>query len=181
MRYLRQAISLAFVAVGILFAAPAGADHDASWPKRVDASGGTLIVYEPEYDRFSETELAGRAAIGWDTGGDAGPLFGAMWFTASTQTDREARVVEVLGARVTDWRFSAENPAEGPAVGPLVEAEIPRWGWRVGLDDLTRQLELRERDRQAAEKLSSLPPKILFSTTPATLILIDGEPEWRPI
>ncbi len=166
----------------IILASPWAAQAgEEDWPRRVVTGEGTLILYEPEYDRFSETELTGRAALGWDTGGEAGPLFGALWFTARTQTDREARRVQVLDAQVTDVRFPGDPAKDLPPIGRILEDEIPRWGWALSLDDLTHKLALREKERQAAQNLSSLPPKILLSTTPATLILLDGEPEWRPI
>lgn len=172
------------LAAGLLLLSDASAHalaEEDSWPRRVDIREGTLILYEPEYESFSETQLTGRAALGWDRGGEAGLVFGALWFTATTRTDRDGRRVEVLSARVTDWRFPDESLTDMPSVGPILEAEIPRWEWVLPLDDLTHKLALAEKERQMSANLSSVPPKIRFSTTPETLILFDGQPEWRPL
>ena len=51
------------LAAGLLLLSDASAHalaEEDSWPRRVDIREGTLILYEPEYESFSETQLTGR-------------------------------------------------------------------------------------------------------------------------
>ena len=63
----------------------------------------------------------------------------------------------------------------------LLESEIPKWDMTISLDRLLANLDLAKKEEAAAENLRNDPPKIIFSTTPAVLVLIDGEPKLSPI
>jgi hypothetical protein len=63
-----------------------------------------------------------------------------------------------------------------------VRDSAPNWPRTVSLDRLLADLSITQAEAKAKSiRLKNDPPKIIFSKGPAVLILIDGEPMYRPV
>ena len=147
------------------------------WPREIRVPEGKIVIYQPQLESFEGNTLTGRAAVSVTPKDAAEPTFGAVWMSARVSTDRNTRMMTLLDVSVTNTRFPKADPAKLEKLSSILEAEIPRWNLEISLDRILAMLELVEKEQAAATGLKSTPPKIIFSTQPAMLVTIDGEPK----
>ena len=151
------------------------------WPKEIVATGHRIVIYLPQVDNLAGDLLTVRAALSIHSDGKEEPVFGAAWFTARITTDRDARTATLRDAKVSRVRFPNITPEQEAQLKALVEAEIPKWGMVMSLDNLLTSLEAARVEQTAAANLKMDPPKIYYAEHPSTLIVIDGDPALRKI
>jgi hypothetical protein len=175
-----------FVSAGLLFAfsglafAMLQEEPQEGWPREIPVEGATVVVYQPQSDTFEGNKLSGRAAVSV-TPTDQEPVFGVVWFEARLETDRDERMATVDDVAVTRVGFPGADEEHQEALAGLLEREIPAWELDISMDRLLTDLELADTRRRAAEGLNMEPPIIVFSTEPAILVTIDGEPRMQQI
>ncbi len=170
--------SVAIVAL-LMAALPAGhlvAAEEGGWPRELDVKGGKIVIYQPQPESFRGDDLRARAAISVLEKDAAGPVFGVVWFAARVATDRDERVVRLLDVKVPRVHFPDVPPEKEKQLITVLESEITKWEGSISLDRLLVSLEEAEREQTSADSMKTDPPKILFTTDPAVLIIIDGEP-----
>ncbi len=167
--------------IALSWRSPIAAQEENDWPRQIDASGATVIMYQPQPESFKGNDLKGRAAVSVTGAGKTEPVFGAIWFTARVETDRDTRTVNVLELKVDNVRFPESTPEQEKQLADLLESEIPKRELTTSLDRLLVSLEQAELEQKAAENLKNDPPEIIFVTYPAILIILDGEPQLRKI
>ncbi len=149
------------------------------WPKEIETSKGTVVIYQPQPEDLDGNRLDARAAVALELKGTEVPLFGAIWFQARLETDRGTRKATILDVSVVRVRFPDEDAQLTLQLKSLLEREIPRWEMEISMDRLMTTLETVEQRIQDAEKLNMKPPKVIFMTEPAILITIDGKPRLK--
>ena len=87
----------------LILAASLHAD-ESDWPRKIEVETGVLTIYQPQPESFVGNTLKARAAISFVSKGEKEPIFGAMWVKATVETDRQARVIRLVGAI---WRSKA--------------------------------------------------------------------------
>ncbi len=152
---------------------------DPGWPRQLDSQAGALVLYEPQPDTFQGQTLNARAAFSLTPTGKTEPLFGALWFTAQVNTDREQRLVQVASAKVTEVKLPDSASDTQAILASLVEQQLANVTFP--LDRLTEGLADTQEEHSTAPELKFDPPKILFATEPTVLVLLDGQPIRRPI
>ena len=167
--------------VAVLAGATGALADDPGWPREIITPGAAIVIYQPQVETFSENDLTSRAAVSVKATDKEEPVFGAVWFEARINTDRDTRTVTLLDTKVSRVRFPNVTPDQEKQFAALVESEIPKWDLLLSLDRLLTGLELAEKERLAAENLKMEPPKIIFATHAAVLVPLDGQPELRPI
>jgi hypothetical protein len=105
----------------------AAAQEEKDWPRQIDAPSATVIIYQPQPESFKGNDLKGRAAVSVTGKGKTEPVFGAIWFTARVETDRDTRMVSVLEVKVDHVRFPESTPEQEKQLAALLESEIPKW------------------------------------------------------
>lgn len=146
------------------------------WPRDIILPEGTVVLYQPQLESFQADKLSARAAISFTKKGETGPLFGAVWLTARTLTDRDQRTVTLLEVDVPTVRFPNVSEDKTERIVGMLKREIPKWNVTVSLDRLLTMLDLVEKEKIAADGLRNDPPKIIVSKHPAVLVTIDGDP-----
>ena len=163
----------------ILLVAPGAFAGEIGWPVEIDAEGGwTVTLYQPQVDGLVDNDLQSRAAVSVVGPGVSEPVFGAVWIVARLDVDRAARTVRIDSVEVPDVRFPDASEEGKEQLARLLEREIPRWDLEISLDRFIVSLEMIE-NNPSVEGLKHDPPAILWSTRPAVLVSIDGEPELR--
>jgi len=169
------------MAVALTIVAPAGAaEVDPGWPREISHEKGTVVVYQPQLESFEGDRLNSRAAVSVTLTG-AEPVFGVIWTSSRVSTDREERTVRIVDVDVTEVRFPEATDEQKAKFEAFVEPQIESWDMVISLDRVLASLAAVEDERDLAEGLKTDPPKILYSSEPAVLIQIDGEPRYRSI
>ena len=160
---------------------PPQAQEVAAWPVALDATEGLIELYQPQPECMERDTLSARAVVSLTRPGAAAPLFGAVWFTAQVATDLDARTATIRKVTVGDvclpGPMSAMQQEFALAIGKrLSTAEVT-----YPLDELTATLDTGHLEQVETNRIRTAPPRILFSTTPATLISVNGPPRLQPV
>lgn len=160
---------------------PNGAWSQSQWPRDIETKVAKVTLYQPQPESFSGDKLSGRAAVAITPTSEA-PIFGAVWITARVSTDRTARTINLVDAKVTSVKFPQTlDSANLMKFKVLLETEIVKWDLQISLDDLLATLELNEREKDLNDNFKTEAPEIIISAQPAILVNIDGEPKMAKI
>lgn len=146
-----------------------------SWPREVTVSSGTVTIYQPQIESLKGNILKGRTAVAYHVSEGTAPVFGAVWFKAQVNIDREDRIVQYETLEITDTRFPEENKQLGEDFKRAVQQGVQKGVLTSSLDELTTALAAVEEERQQAAKLNNDPPDIIYKDEPAILVVIDGK------
>ncbi|NOR15135.1 MAG: hypothetical protein GQ544_05485, partial [Candidatus Aminicenantes bacterium] len=150
--------------------------EEIGWPRTLEHPKATITLYQPQVDSFKNNVIEGRSAVSVILKGETEPVFGAVWYKARVETDRDTRMVNILDIKIPRTRFPDSAPEHEKELSEFLEQEIPKWDMNISLDRLLAGLDLAEKERTAAEDLKNDPPKILIEYDPSILVFIDGEP-----
>ncbi|MDQ5909936.1 MAG: hypothetical protein QG599_2031, partial [Pseudomonadota bacterium] len=151
------------------------------WPREIKIKEGRVVIYQPQLESFQGDKVAVRAAVSVQRTGVKAPVFGVVWFDSRITTDRDQRMVEFQDIKVTQTKFPNTKPDQEQRLAAVLEREIAAWPKpTMALDRLLADLAEVEKTR-AGGNFNNTPPKILFMTAPAVLVLIDGEPILRDV
>lgn len=173
-------LAIAILASAALAVPAYGQDVDVNpWPREIPTSQGTVVFYQPQPESLEGNVLSGRAALAFEINDSEAPVFGAVWFSARLETDREERTATFTDITVTRTRFPDQDETKAGQLKGLLESEMPKWDLLISLDRLLATLDIREQRINAASQISTEPPIIIFRPEPAVLITIDGEPRLK--
>ena len=160
----------------------AAADNgDWGWPRSFNDGGTIVTVYQPQPESLEGNVLKGMAAVSLIPKGKKEPVFGALWLESKVAIDRDSRTVQIISTDVPRVRFADTNSEEQEHFSSFLENQINAIPLTINYDQLLASLSVAQRERKEAEGLNNAPPKIIFETVPAILVLIDGEPRLREL
>ncbi len=153
------------------------------WPRVVEEDGITISVYQPQVDRFDADAFEARAAIQVETpaGDKTQTSYGVIWIQAHPSIDKEAGLVQLDDVQITKANFPTAGAAAADQYLEIMRrhAESSR---TVSLERIEANLAITQADMKGnAVPLKNEPPKIYYRTSPAILLLIDGDPVLRPV
>ena len=140
----------------------------ADWPRVFTIDGRTVTLYQPQPEKLTGNILKERAAVSVQNG-DADPVFGALWLTASLDIDREQRVASVDTLTLDRMRFpegEAGDQAAATLQAYVAKAVTPK-NIVVDLDSLITTLD---QTPGAANLYQVAPPTIYIRTAPTELL-----------
>ncbi|MGB7159715.1 MAG: hypothetical protein WBD40_16730, partial [Tepidisphaeraceae bacterium] len=155
----------------------------------------TFVVYQPQIEKWADNRLEARAAIAvaQGEGGQGAPAgqgakdekpkqsFGVVWLAARTEVDKANRIVSLEDVAVTKLSFPQDAKRE-PEYLAMIRSHVGDATREIPLDHLEANLAASQQERAAAAvPVKNDPPKVIFSKSPALLVLIDGEPTLRAI
>jgi hypothetical protein len=141
----------------------------------------TLTVYQPQIEEWDGNHFECRMAVEVQPAGDEAPVYGVIWMSAQADVDKAARIVTMQDIKVTKANFPTEPSKEGEYL-EMVRRHINEGVKTIALDHLEASFAISESVKKAqAVTLKNDPPRIIFSTRPGLLILIDGNPVLRPV
>ncbi len=151
------------------------------WPVELAATQGRIEIYQPQPEAMKGDMLTARSAVSLTRPGAAAPVFGTAWFTTHIVTDRDTRMVTIRDATVKDVRFPQATAVEEQDFAREIGARLSTAEITFPLDQLTASLDTAHREQIEAAQIETRPPRILLSTTPATLISVNGQPRLLPV
>jgi hypothetical protein len=163
-------------------AAPAPDDNAPDpWPRVFVQGGGTNIVYQPQVDSWDGYFMKARAAVSIQPAGVAEPTFGVIELSARTLVDKVQRTVTLDDILVNSAKFPSAPDKEAAYLAQLQKI-VPDGARTISLDRLEANLAIVDETKKGqAVPIKNSPPQIIVSQQPALLVLIDGQPAWRPV
>jgi len=158
---------------------PTGADP--GWPQETNAGGFDFVIYQPQVDQWKTNHLEALAAVTVTQSPNSTPLYGIVSLTARTDVDKESRIVTLEDLKVPSVSFPAAKSQEHE-LERAIRDRLPQWPRTITLDRLLADLAMTQAEGEnESMAVKNDPPKILYSATPAVLILVDGQPALRPV
>ncbi|MBL8188796.1 MAG: carbohydrate-binding family V/XII [Acidobacteria bacterium] len=157
------------------------ATTDQGWPRTVASGATSLSVYQPQIEQWKDNLLEARTAVAITANQSKQPTYGVIWFAARTEIDKVNRLVTLTDFNITKVSFPA-TPERATTYQAILQAQAPKVSQTIALDRLLADMAItRAKITSTGYQLKNDPPDILFSTRPAILVLIDGEPALRPV
>ena len=153
------------------------------WPREATEGGRTFTVYQPQIEKWDGIRLHARAAVSVES--QASPLqhFGVVWFSARADVDKANRLVALADFKVDKFTFPSE-PDRVAEYQKVLEQRLPREVSRISLDRIQAALAITEAQRgggASPQPVKNDPPRVILSTVPALLVLVDGKPVLRQV
>ena len=180
----RAAVLLsAFLAGGLGYAAgspsPAPAAQPLGWPRVFQEGAETLTMYQPQIEKWDDTTITFRAAIAVEPAEGAEPIYGMVRTTARADVDKAARIVTLHDFQIVKVAFPTA-PERDVSYLAILSRQLPAGAKEISLDRLEASVAVSQAvKKQRGLGVDNDPPRILFSTHPALLVLVDGEPVLR--
>jgi hypothetical protein len=151
------------------------------WPRTIKAQGMDIMIYQPQIESWDGTELKSHAAVAVTPMGSNQPSFGVIWLTARTQVDKENETVFLDDLKITRGQFpKSEN--QGEEIVEVLRKQLPTETKTISLGRLEANLAISEAVKGGkVQPVKNDPPKIIFSSWPSILILVDGQPALREV
>ncbi len=150
------------------------------WPTEFLKDGNVLIVYQPQIRDWNKfRELTSDTVISITPKGGK-PVLGVVSWRATTVTDTQARIVVIKDIQLTQARFPSLDANASAAMERVVRATFPGTRMTIGLDRLLAGVKMAQEPARPSA-ISTQPPEIFFSSKPAILLFVDGEPVRVPI
>ncbi|MEP6802989.1 MAG: hypothetical protein ABI892_00595, partial [Flavobacterium sp.] len=153
---------------------------DDGWPRETANNGTKLVYYQPQVDDWKDyKEITARLAFSL-TPKDGKQVLGVASLKAETLVDKDNRNVFFKNIQVTDVRFPALDEKKVPEMENLFKETFPKGGDPISVDRILADLN---QTKSPAKGISGKndPPAIFYSTNPAVLLIVQGEPVLVPV
>ncbi|MEO8124039.1 MAG: hypothetical protein ABI633_08320, partial [Burkholderiales bacterium] len=149
------------------------------WPRQVNLTNGTVMMYQPQVSSWVGNQIEFRSALAIHPKGAKGESFGVLFATARTQVDKVSRTVVFEDMKITKSEFPT-LPDHGAAYATALQAAVAHDVRTISLDRLTASLDL-DGVKPPTVPVQNTPPKVVVSETPAILVPIDGTPVLKAV
>ena len=151
------------------------------FPRTLTSRAGTVVVHTPQIDTWEKfAKIEGRLAVEVTPAGESQPVFGVAEFQADSDPNLELRVVAVENTEITVTSFPVEDEKRRIELDAVVRSAVQSRTHYVPLDVILTYVA-PDASLPEQEGLSFEPPSIFYSSTPAYLVMTDGEPLLAPI
>ena len=163
-------------------APPSSAPQD-RWPRKFTAGGNTIDLYTPQLDAWDGRTIEWHAAVSITAPGSEGADLRRRLLDGQDQRGQDHAPGRADEPRGHEGHLSVGAAAERRRTSRCSARRCwPKKTVTVALDKLEANLAiLQEQKKGESAPLQNDPPKIVFSSVPAILVLVDGEPAWRPV
>lgn len=151
------------------------------WPRVFFRDGVTNTIHQPQLESWDYFTLVASSVVAVQPKGAQQATFGTLEFTAKTRVDRSERLVYFEKIDITKADFPTGGERKTNFLATLLSL-LPKQVKSISLDRLEAGLAILEaRKKTEGLPLKNDPPVIYFSTKPAMLLLVDGQPVYRPV
>jgi hypothetical protein len=150
---------------------------ETGWPRDITSGTTKITIYQPQIDSYDGFRLTGLAAAAVAEKADAPPVYGILNLAAETHVDKDARLVTFDNMKVTpSFPGADEKAAQWRSIIQKHATKLRP----ITLERFEAALAVAEaRGKSASIVVKNDPPIVRTSTTPAMLILVDGDPGYR--
>lgn len=152
-----------------------------SWPRFFSTNGYEFAVYQPQISKWPGNQIEGRFATGVRPAGTSNETYGVIFFTARTEIDKVNRLVTLEDFQVTKVSFPTQKSLQG-TYQAIVQSELPEAAKTIPLDHLEAVFVVSgEVQKAKIQAVANTPPRIIYTTQPSLLVLVDGMPILQPL
>ncbi len=146
------------------------------WPKEIPLkTGGKILIYQPQLDELDGIILRGRTAVGGKEKMNDPMVYGAIFFDAMLETDKDTRMATLESVKITNAKMEGlDDQSKLQKMINLIESEVPKWELDISLDQITATMKRKSGD---GEMYNNTPPKMYYRDKPTSLVILDGEPK----
>jgi len=143
-----------------------------SWPRQFEDNGIKVSIFQPQIEKWEGTDFETRSAVAVTPAGSNAPVSGVFWMKARADVDKAARIVTLNDITVTRANFPSVPNIQSRYL-TLIRKHVPLVSKTIALDHLEAEYAISEAVKKArAVPVKNDPPKIIYSTTPALLVLV---------
>ena len=154
---------------------------EAAWPRKLQLGEITVLLDAPQAESLEGTKLKARGTGQVRRADETESAAATLWYDVDVRIDREHRVVTLASVNIARVELPGALPAREQRLAARLSQVITRQQWTLSLDDVLAAAKLAARRNEAPPKLGTDPPKILFETEPAVLVVFDGAPRFRAV
>ena len=145
------------------------------FPRTISIAEGTVVFYTPQIDTWPDyASVAARLAVAVTPAGEEEATYGVVEFTADTDPNLEQRIVAVDNLNISVTTFDIDDPDRREQLDLIVRSTAKAKTHYVPLDVMLTYIA-PDASVPSEEGLSYEPPPIFYSSTPAVLLMVDGE------
>ena len=158
-------------------------EAEAAWPREFNSSQGKVVLYQPQPQKLEGNKVTGVSAFSLLPTGKTEPVFGALFFEARLNLDRDSRAYAMESLAIPNIKFSGEQKDLDPEkVKAALIQEAKGWKIQGSMDQLTTTIEANAEElSKVKQNFKNDPPRIITVSKPTVLILIDGDPKLKDI
>jgi hypothetical protein len=155
---------------------------DQEWPQELmGGDGSVVLLYQPQVESWKQYKLLrARMAVAFRRTGTTSPVLGGVVLEGDTAVSREVGQVRISNLRIVEGRFPALSASDSDRLLNALRTRMTKEDVVVSLERITAYLERAETALTPAP-LKTDPPRILVSTKPAVLVVLDGPPVMAPV
>ena len=158
---------------------PAG--DELTWPREFEDNGTKVDIYQPQIEKWDGTDFETRSAVAIIPVGSKEPVYGVFWMKARADVDKAARIVTLNDIEVTKAKFPSVPEIQDEYLA-IIRKHVPTVSKTVALDHVEAAYAMSEAVKKTFTiSVKNDPPRIIYSTIPALLVLVDGPPALRPV
>lgn len=156
---------------------------DGGWPRSFTMpSGGSVFIYEPQVASWEKQKhVVAYSAVAYSAPGAKKPDLGSIKLESDTSVSLEERLVRFGTIDLTESHFPKLSREQTGEVTTFIRDSIPEKDRVIALDRMMAAIETSAIAPKDVAGIKADPPTIFFSSTPAILVNLDGEPIWSPI
>lgn len=152
---------------------------DNGWPRAIEKDGAKLVYYQPQVNEWTDfTTLKGKIAFSITK--DKKESLGILSVQAATLVDKDSRQVYLKDIKIDDVRFPSLDEKTASELTPLVKGLFPKNGNPISIDRLMADIQ-QHTAKAKSVAVKNDPPQIFYSTNPAILLMIQGDPVLAPV
>ena len=151
------------------------------WPKSAELNGTKYTVYQPQVDSWNDYVYRAHAAVSVLPPGSKNPVFGVIELSANTIVDKQAQAVHLENLTVLKATFPSV-PKKAPTYQKAIQSLVAQGPATMSLARLEAAVGIEGAERNARRvPVLNEPPRIVFRSSATVLVLIHGDPVWRPV
>jgi hypothetical protein len=151
------------------------------WPRLFDTSGYEFAVYQPQISAWPSNQIQGRFATAVRPAGTSNETYGVVFFRARTEIDKVNRLVTLENFQITKVNFPTQPNLERQYL-TMFQAKLPQAAKTIPLDHLETVFAVSgEIAKAKIQSVKNDPPRVIYTTQPSLLILVDGPPVLKPL
>lgn len=150
------------------------------WPRKLQADGRGLLLYQPQVVEWTGNRLTMRAAVAVQPGAGGEESFGTVAVQTRTQVDRVQRLAVLEGLSIVGADFPT-LPDRGAALAKALGQTLAGSVRVIPLDRLEASLAMTQSEPTAGVAVKNDPPRVIVSDSPAVLVPIQGAPVTKPV
>src|SRR5262245_31152912 len=166
---------------------PTSEAGDGGWPRDfVTATGGMVRVFQPQIASWDgQKRIVMYAGVSYSAKGSEKPALGTIKVEGNTSVSVSERLVNFTDFRMTESNFPGLASDKQKEIVSELTAEmakkVPEGETVLGLDRVLARLDKSELIPKNIDGVKADPPEIFYSSAPAVLMNLDGDPVWSPI